>query len=178
MATDDTGMGDDDAVPTGRTYPQHDELLDDRSERFQDGFEALQAHTEANPKLVTVTDDGDPGGGNFVFISLGIVDVGRFADYNHDRSEVFIRVPDTFPAGQKYGFATDPVLRVDGQLPTNTQTDRDHAEPLCRALGIDQVLYWSRRWDYMNIDEQGSSDQMQAAIPWMKQVLRTPVEGQ
>lgn len=178
MATDDSATGSADAVPTSRTYSQHDELLRDRSDRFQDGFEALQAHPEVTPKLVTVTDDDDPGGGNFVFISLGIVNVGRFANYNHDRAEVFIRVPDTFPAGQKYGFATDPVLCIDGQLPTNTQTDRDHAEPLCRALDVDQVLYWSRRWDYMDIDEQGSPDQMQAAVPWMKQVLRTPVKGQ
>lgn len=168
MATDDTSMGGDDAVPTDRTYPQHDELLNHRSERFQRGFKTLQNHPEVNPKLVTITEDGDPGGGNFVFISLGIVTVVRFADYNHDRAEVFIRMPDTFPAGQKYGFATDPVLRVDGQFPTNTQTDRDHAEPLCRALDIDQILYWSRQWDYMNIDEQGSPDQMQVAIPWMK----------
>lgn len=176
MATDDATIARNDTEPSERTYLEHDTLLADRSERFQRGFEALDAHPEVDPKLVTVTDDDDPGGGNFIFISLGIIGVSRFADYDQDRAEVFIRVPDTFPAGQKYGFATDPILRVDGNLPTNTQTDRDHAEPLCHALDIDQVLYWSRRWDYMDIDEHGSPEQLRAAVPWVKQVLRTPMQ--
>ncbi|RDZ50154.1 hypothetical protein C5B91_21355, partial [Haloferax sp. Atlit-10N] len=124
------------------------------------------------------TDDGAPGVGNFVFISLGIIRVGRFANYDHEWAEIFIRLPPTFPSGQKYGFATDPVLRVDGQLPDNSQTDRDHAIPLCEALNVDEVLYWSRRWDYLDIDENGSPEQMGAAIPWMKQVLSTPLEAQ
>lgn len=173
MTTDDQDDGPF-ALPPKRDYPQHGELLESLPSDFVDGFEALEAHPQSEPHIVTITDDDAPGGGNFVFISLGRVHVGRFG-YNHDRSEVFVRVNATFPKGQKYGFATDKVLKIDGQTPQSTQTDRDHADPLCDELGVDQVLYWSRKWDYLDVDPN-DPDELTKAIVWTKTVLRTPFE--
>ncbi|MFC4553577.1 MULTISPECIES: hypothetical protein [Halorussus] len=172
---DDSNLGAETPSEPRREYPQHDELLSSLPQAFQDGFEELEAMDAVDPRIVTITDDGDPAGGNYVFISLGVVNVSKFADYDNDHAEVFVRLKNCFPAGQKYGFATDEVLRVDGNLPESSQTDRDHAEPLCDALGVEEVLYWSRRWDYLDIDDRDPSA-MRNAVPWMRAVLSRPFE--
>lgn len=159
-------------LPPEREYRQHEDLLEQLPPNFQQGWRALKDHPQAEPHIVAVTDDDAPGGGNFVFISLGRMHVGRYG-YNHERAEVFVRVNATFPRGQKYGFATDKRLQQNGNTPDSTQMDRDQAEPLCTALNVDQVQYWSRNWDYMNINQQDPSE-LSKAIAWAKTVLSEP----
>jgi len=159
-------------------YPQHDALYDDLPQKFQNGIDVLAERPGVTPQIVTITDDEAPGGGNRVFISLGVFHVGRFSDYDHEMAEVFIRLHDQWPQGQKYGFATIPTLKVDGGLPSNSEIGRDQAQPLVEAIdGVDEVHYWSRKWDYMDIDSHGDGEQMRKAIPWVKSVLETPTKG-
>lgn len=177
MTNDDSSSGNEDeegafALPPEREYPRHEDRLERLPPDFQEGWSALEEHPQAEPHIVTVTDDDAPGGGNFVFISLGRIHVGRFG-YNHDRCEVFVRVNATFPRGQKYGFATAEKLQQNGSTPDSTDMNRDQAEPLCSALGVDEVQYWSRNWNYMNIDQQDPTE-LSKAIAWTKTVLSEP----
>jgi hypothetical protein len=178
MAVDDTSEEQTADRRKQPCYTQHDALYDELPQKFQNGFDVLAERPEVNPRLVTITDDDAPGGGNRVFISLGIFHVARFADYNHEWAEVFIRLHDQWPQGQKYGFATIPTLKVVGHgLPSNSEIGRDQAQPLVDALdGVNEVHYWSRKWNYMNIDSHGKGEQMRQAVPWVKRVLETPIQ--
>jgi hypothetical protein len=178
MAVEDPSGGNEAGDGTGwngRSYPQHEELLGKLPPNFQEGFRALQ-EKRPSARVVCVTDDDDEGGEGWVFISLGIWEVDRFADYDRDHAEVFVRVKDTFPKGKKYGMVTDPPVKVEGQYPDGkTEVNREKGEPLRRELGADKLLFWSRDWRRMNLDESDPSE-MQKAVGLVRGFLREPLQ--
>lgn len=188
MASDDLGVDDvtesagqdkGDTVDVtglnGRSYPQHSELLKALPPNFREGIDALQRSNRCpGARVVTVSDDHHKGGAGFVFISLGVWPITRYADYDHECAEVFIRLKENFPNGKKYGFITDPVVKVDGEYPDGkTLPNRDIAEPLLEVLDVDEVLVWSRDWRHLGT---GAPEDMRKATGWTRQVLREPFE--
>lgn len=178
MAVDDSDSDSGHADGTGlegRSYPQHDRLLEGLPPNFREGFEALQER-HASARVVYVTDDDDEGGAGWVFVSLGMWQISRYDDYDHAEAEVFLRVRDTFPKGKKYGMITDPVVRVDGDFPDGrTEINREKGEPLRRELDVDELLFWSRDWRTLNLDESDPAE-MTKAIGLVRGFLRSPFQ--
>lgn len=173
--SDDVGDSEDGTGWRGRSYPQHDRLLESLPRNFQEGFAALQ-DKRPSARVVYITENGDEDGAGWVFISLGVWDIARFADYDHDEAEVFVRVKDTFPKGQKYGMITDPVVRVGGDYPDGkTEVNRPKGEPLRQELDVDELLFWSRDWSPLNLDESDPTE-MSKAVGLVRGFLRNPLQ--
>lgn len=178
-ATESASQSDGDAVDgtglKGRSYPQHDELLKALPPNFREGINALQRPKRCpDARVVTVSNDEHKGGAGFVFISLGVWPITRYADYNHELAEVFIRLKENFPNGKKYGFITDPVVEVESKYPDGkTLPNRDIADPLLEVLNVDEVLVWSRNWQHLNLK---APEDMRKATGWTRQVLSKPFE--
>lgn len=174
--SDDAGDSGDGTGWGGRSYPQHDRLLEGLPRNFREGFAALQ-DKQPSARVVYITEDGDEDGAGWVFISLGVWRISRFADYDRDEAEVFVRVKDTFPKGPKYGMITEPVVKIGGAYPDGkTEVNRPKGEPLRRELGVDELLFWSRDWRTLNLGES-DPDEMAKAVGLVRGFLRNPLQG-
>jgi hypothetical protein len=171
--TSDGAAGSEGTGLNGRSYPQHDTLVEQL--RFQDAIDALQRSSRCpDARVVTVSEDHHKGGAGFVYISLGVWQITSYADYDHDEAEVFIRVKQNFPDGKKYGFFTDPVVRVDEQFPDGkTEVNREIAQPLLDELDVDEFLVWSRDWRHLTLEKH---EDLRKATGLTKRILSEPFE--
>ncbi len=60
-----------------------------------------------------------------------------------------VRVPKNFPGGERpYGIVTVPYLeRTDGKDVRGQHRSHDNAGPVMKALGVEDVGFWSWKWD-------------------------------
>lgn len=187
MATDESNAKGEDTVGQeeqrsyegtgidGRSYPQHEELIEVVPPNFRKGVQRLQRQDRCpDARIVTISEDHHKDGAGFVFLSLGVWPISKYADYNYDEAEVFIRLKENFPSGKKYGFITDPVVEIDGEYPDGkTLVNRDIAEPLLEVLDVEEVLVWSRSWKHLNVSK---AEDMTKALGWTREILREPFE--
>lgn len=171
---------DDDSAGTGlngRAYPQHDKLLEQLPPAFTDAIQALQRPKHCpDARVVAVSEDRHKDGAGFVIISLGVWLITDYADYDHEEVEVFVRVKQNFPDGKKYGFITDPVVRVDGDFPDGkTEVNRPIADPLLEELDVDDVLVWSRSWKPVDVNDP---EDLRKATGLTRRILSKPFEDE
>lgn len=106
--------------------------------------EAVRHLRERRPEAAVVAVHGD-----WAFVSVGHIDVGRIAGvFKQDSALGIVRIPKNFPSGERpYGIITVPYLeRADGKKPRKEARSHQNSKPVEKALGKD-VGFWSWRWD-------------------------------
>ena len=113
---------------------------------------ALEHLRERRPQAEVVAVRGD-----WAYVSVGYIDVGAVTDvFASERALGIVRIPTDFPCGARpYGLITVPYLEhSDGQ--SISKQDRGHkkAEPVERALGTENIGFWSWRWNDVSSNDE------------------------
>lgn len=94
--------------------------------------------------------------GDWAFVSAGSIDVSRIAPiFKREKALGIVRIPKDFPSGDRpYGIVTVPYLeRTDGQEPRGQHRSHEKSKPVMEALRVDDVGFWSWRWEGISHSE-------------------------
>jgi hypothetical protein len=94
--------------------------------------------------------------GDWAYVSVGYVAVGRITEVlDPEEALGIIRIPTDFPNGARpYGLITVPALeRTDNQAIRKQSQGDQKAEPVEQALDVDDVGFWSWKWDDVSYDD-------------------------
>jgi hypothetical protein len=112
---------------------------------------ALSELQEVRPEAELIAIKGD-----WAWVSIGTVYPAHINDvFDQEEAHATIRIPTDFPTGRRpYGIVTYPYITKHGSQNTDSEhRNHEKGRPARDALGVDEVGFWSYRWENISWSE-------------------------